>query len=453
MDTLGRVARILAVAVVVGYSVLVMVDVVGSMPPDAVTYLAAGERLNAGHPLYSLSPGDRPITTDVPGISVPLLSPPGIAIVWRPLAALGEWTVIPWWILGSALFVIALSVVVWRAWPTIAIVVLVLEPIAWLVAFGNVHAYIAAGMVLLWFVRDRPWAAAALAVSMAALKLTPAPLVLWIARDRRTWVPILAISAVWLAAILVFAPGALAEYVDVMRTRERRDRVARPCRRARCDAGPASARGLCGRGRDDDARHDVRGHPLVGGAADRADPVGLPGGRRVVHPNEAHRPDRCVGSPESVSRVGRRHCLTWRSPPRGTTRRSGRARAPSGSGAPSGASGGPSRCSRRGAGCCRCRAGRCDWTLDRLADAPGRPIRARPLTDVSMPGADVEDLALGPRVDRRQERRLDRVVDVGVVAGLLAVAVDRQRLDRRCALARNFETTPQYGLSGRWPGP
>ena len=274
MDTLGRVARILAVAVVVGYSVLVMVDVVGSMPPDAVTYLAAGERLNAGHPLYSLSPGDRPITTDVPGISVPLLSPPGIAVVWRPLAALGEWTVIPWWILGSALFVIALSVVVWRAWPTIAIVVLVLEPIAWLVAFGNVHTYIAAGMVLLWFVRDRPWAAAASdgehggpEAHARPTRALDRPRSADVGPDPRD------IRCVARGDSLVFAPGALAEYIDVMRTGSGGIVLAGPCRRARCDAGPASARRLCGRGRDDDARDDVRGHPLAGGPADRADPA------------------------------------------------------------------------------------------------------------------------------------------------------------------------------------
>jgi len=218
IDLLGRALRVLGVVIVVAYSALVMARVSGAMPPDAVTYLAAGERLNAGHPLYAISPGDRPITTEVAGNPAPLLSPPGIAVIWRPLAALGEWTVTAWWLAGSALFILALALVVWRAWPTIAIVLLVLDPIAWLVAFGNVHTYIAAGFVALWFVRDRPWAAAVLAVSMTAVKLTPAPLVLWAARDRRMWLPILVTSGAWLAAILVLAPGALPAYVDLMRT-------------------------------------------------------------------------------------------------------------------------------------------------------------------------------------------------------------------------------------------
>src|SRR5439155_1700663 len=52
---------------------------------DAWNYLAAGERLNAGHPLYSISPGDRPIQLLPPYWTVPLLAPPPIAVVWRPL--------------------------------------------------------------------------------------------------------------------------------------------------------------------------------------------------------------------------------------------------------------------------------------------------------------------------------------------------------------------------------
>src|SRR3954447_7786987 len=55
---------------------------------DAVTYLAAGERLNAAHRLYVMSPGDRAIYFYPPGLTVPLLSPPPIAAIWRPLAAL-----------------------------------------------------------------------------------------------------------------------------------------------------------------------------------------------------------------------------------------------------------------------------------------------------------------------------------------------------------------------------
>ena len=41
-----------------------------------MTYRAAGDRLNIGHDLYRLVPGDLPVLT-IPGLySAPLLSPP-----------------------------------------------------------------------------------------------------------------------------------------------------------------------------------------------------------------------------------------------------------------------------------------------------------------------------------------------------------------------------------------
>src|SRR6266536_85078 len=70
----------------------------GLIPGDALVYLAAGERLNAGHPLYAISAGDRPIGIQPPHWTVPLLSPPlallppdsGAYVWWAAaLAAIG----------------------------------------------------------------------------------------------------------------------------------------------------------------------------------------------------------------------------------------------------------------------------------------------------------------------------------------------------------------------------
>src|SRR5687767_10188966 len=55
---------------------------------DANTYLAAGERLNAGHDLYRLRPGDREVLIIPELFTQPLVSPPPIAVLWRPLAAI-----------------------------------------------------------------------------------------------------------------------------------------------------------------------------------------------------------------------------------------------------------------------------------------------------------------------------------------------------------------------------
>jgi hypothetical protein len=79
----------------------------GFVPGDAFTYLAAGERLNAGHMLYALSPGDRPVDLNPPYWTVPLLSPPPIAVLFRAFAALPPDTgAYAWW----ALQLVALAV-------------------------------------------------------------------------------------------------------------------------------------------------------------------------------------------------------------------------------------------------------------------------------------------------------------------------------------------------------
>src|SRR5450759_3186631 len=80
----------------------------GWFPTDAGTYRAAAERLNAGHFLYRLIPGDRPMALHPPWVTVPLLSPPPIAVLWRPLALLGDASLYLWWIGCVAATVLAL---------------------------------------------------------------------------------------------------------------------------------------------------------------------------------------------------------------------------------------------------------------------------------------------------------------------------------------------------------
>src|SRR5439155_18905551 len=69
----------------------------GFIPGDATVYLAAGERLDAGHALYALAPGDRDPGLKPPYWTVPLLSPPLIGVVFRPLALLP-------WAVGAYIF-------------------------------------------------------------------------------------------------------------------------------------------------------------------------------------------------------------------------------------------------------------------------------------------------------------------------------------------------------------
>ena len=97
---LRRMAGVLVLVLVVPITIAVADVHPGQSRGDLWNYLAAGERLNAGHPLYELGPGDRPVVLRPPFWTVPLLSPPFIAVVWRPLALFGDAAMIVWWLGG-----------------------------------------------------------------------------------------------------------------------------------------------------------------------------------------------------------------------------------------------------------------------------------------------------------------------------------------------------------------
>lgn len=162
----------------------------GFLAWDAPTYLAAGERLNAGHNLYALGPGDRLVLLDPPYWNVPLLSPPPIAVLWRPLALLGNLGMLLWWAacIGSiATVVIVMSV---RAPMLAGPVILVLSvPLAWELGSANVNGLLFPGFVATWLLarsgHDR--AAGALVAVMTAVKVWPVLLVVWfVAQGRRS---------------------------------------------------------------------------------------------------------------------------------------------------------------------------------------------------------------------------------------------------------------------------
>ena len=184
-----RVLRVLAIVYVIGFTVAVLMR--ESVDPlatgrDPLTYLAAGERLNAGHPLYALSPGDRQVPLSPPYWSVPLLAPPPIAVLWRPLALFGEAAALAWWLGGVAAIT---AFVVWllaRGTASVLLATVVLTPALALTALsGNASAYLIPLLALAWMWRDRPWIVAAILVAAAAIKLTPALLLVWVVAARR----------------------------------------------------------------------------------------------------------------------------------------------------------------------------------------------------------------------------------------------------------------------------
>jgi hypothetical protein len=177
---------------------------------DAWVYLAAGERLNADHQLYQLQPGDREIRVVPPLWPSPLLSPPPIAVAWRPLALLGEFALGLWCAgaLAASLALVGWGVRYGGIW-SLAGVMLFGPFLLYGAIPGNANGYLAPLLALAWLRRSRPSLPAFAVVAAAAVKITPITLAPWLLPKERLW-RAAAIAAAIAAISLLGAPGALA---------------------------------------------------------------------------------------------------------------------------------------------------------------------------------------------------------------------------------------------------
>jgi hypothetical protein len=183
---IAKIRRVVLPALAGGVlgTILVVYFQRGFIPGDSFTYLAAGERLNAGHSLYALVPGDRPVDMHPPLWTVPFLSPPPMGVLVRPFALLpGDTGAYALW----ATFLLAIGsvlVALGRRRPaTTSIAVIVLSiPLAYEIGVGNVNGLLIAAAVGCWLlVRDgRAAIAGPLAAVMVAVKLTPLPVGAWV---------------------------------------------------------------------------------------------------------------------------------------------------------------------------------------------------------------------------------------------------------------------------------
>lgn len=186
---------------------------------DALWYQAAAVRLNLGHTLYHLGPGDPPVLF-VQGVTAPLLSPPPIAVIWRPIVLLpfgfAAWMVACWLaVLGTTFYL------VYRTGLPGALVATILAPaIGEQLAAGNVAAFFPLLMVMAWKLRDRELAGLAVGF-MAVTKLSPASLGGWLLGTRR-WRAVVAaaLTVAVILAISVIGAGwsSFTDYLDVART-------------------------------------------------------------------------------------------------------------------------------------------------------------------------------------------------------------------------------------------
>jgi alpha-1,2-mannosyltransferase len=193
---------------------------------DPANYYAAGQRLLAGHDLYRLLPGDRPIPADAPPFfSVPFLSPPTVAVPWVALALLPGGVVMPVWWATCAVIAIAFGLwVVATARPAgLALFLPLLYGLAIMAWAGNVNAILLALGAVAWagFTREtrRGDVAAGVAVGLSAvMKVTPILLFAWLIGQRR-WRAVAAgavtMAVVATAGLLVAGPAGYAEYLSI----------------------------------------------------------------------------------------------------------------------------------------------------------------------------------------------------------------------------------------------
>jgi len=183
----------------------------GFVPGDAIVYLAGGERLNAGHGLYEISPGDRPLEVKPPFWTVPLLSPPLVAVLFRPLALLppdaGAYV---WWVASIAAIAWVL-IEFWRRRPilTSAAVLALVVPLTYEIGVGNVNAFLLLGTVLIWkwSTGGQEGHSGAVAAFITLLKVSPIVICWWLFTQGK-WRAVVGGVAVGTALIVVSILGA-----------------------------------------------------------------------------------------------------------------------------------------------------------------------------------------------------------------------------------------------------
>ena len=175
----NRSAQLAGVGALLFWVTVLGWDLVGH---DSLTYLAAGERLNVGHPLYALSPGDRAVDTAPPYFG-PLLSPPLIAVLFRPIALAGL-TGLWVWTIAAGLAVTAAAWYVARSLAGSIAVIMLSFGLGIAAVSGNVSSLFLLGYLAVWRWRDQPLIGALIGV-MGAAKLLPFVLVGFLVAGRR----------------------------------------------------------------------------------------------------------------------------------------------------------------------------------------------------------------------------------------------------------------------------
>lgn len=188
----------------------------GTIGNDVSNYLASGERLNAGHDLYRLQPGDRLVPTYPPYYVVPLVSPPPIAVLWRLLALLPEQVAVYGWWLGGLFGTVLTTLWLVRRGSGVAqlLVIFLAGEIAWTAWSGNVNAYVLPLLAIAWaWQRRSPTLAGACLALAVAGRLTPILVGWWAVVTRQKRLVVAGTGALLILGIASLAGAGITAHL------------------------------------------------------------------------------------------------------------------------------------------------------------------------------------------------------------------------------------------------
>jgi hypothetical protein len=182
---------------------------------DANTYLAAGERLNAGHDLFSRQPGDRAVF-DEARFPAPLLSPPPIAALWRPIAAIPfgfeAWVIACWVALLGTVAYLVLKTGIPAALLSLGLFLANGQQLA----VANVASFFPAVLVVAWRFRASAWPGAGVGL-LSAIKFSPFAMTGWMVGGRMWRMLAWTLVTMVVVAIIGGLGAGFDSYVEYLR--------------------------------------------------------------------------------------------------------------------------------------------------------------------------------------------------------------------------------------------
>ncbi len=219
-DALSRLGRAALPILAIGSFVLGVAVALGTagatLGYDYQAYLAAAERLVEGQSMYDVSAA-------VAGPFGVYLYPPPFAIAFVPFTWMPESVALAVWI-GCLIAATVIAIAILPVSPRTRWVVLLLAgwnwPVVYAIKLGQVGPILLLIFAVGWRLMASPVALGVSAALGTTIKLQPALILAWTLLTRRfraTWIGLVVLGGLAVAATLLASPGVWSDYVTVIR--------------------------------------------------------------------------------------------------------------------------------------------------------------------------------------------------------------------------------------------